>query len=252
MRGRFVLPRAFAKLRAPPKPECVNVTSNKIVLALCVATTLLAGCKPKEAATPAAEATPAPAAEAPTAQQAATAPQAPSATPAAAAFDIGKIPVSDKPLPAWPYVAPPAGYHYYRAEDMAGQSKDLARVPVWTGGQLLWVEGKVFSDEIDNSEGKTYSKFEVRKNVQQAVEALGGVRLAERSFDEATYKANEKELSDFRQEFSRMLNAYWYDADTDTYVIRRVDKVVWVVFQSGNDEGGLMVAEAPLPQAPAR
>ena len=247
MRGRFVLPRAFAKLRAPPKPECVNVTSNKIVLALCVATTLLAGCKPKEAATPAAEATPAPAAEAPTAQQAATAPQAPSATPAAAAFDIGKIPVSDKPLPAWPYVAPPAGYHYYRAEDMAGQSKDLARVPVWTGGQLLWVEGKVFSDGIDNADGKTFSRFELAKGLRQQIEALGGVRVSERSYDRDFYTANEKALDDFRQEFDDLQDAYWYDKDVDTYAIRRADGVVWVVLQTRNDDAAVLVAEGPAP-----
>lgn len=226
-----------------------------LVLGLAVGLALTA-CKKPEAA--GASATDAPAeADASAAQPAAdTAPAAAAAAtaaaPAAAAFDIGAIPVSDKPLPAWPYVALPAGYEFDYADDLPSRSKDLARVPVWTGGQLLWVEGRVFSDEIDNSDGKTYSRFEVRKNVQQAVEAMGGVRLAERSFDEATYKANEKAMDDFRQEFSRMQNAYWYDADADTYVIRRADKAIWVVFQSGNDQGALMVAEGPLPEMPAK
>lgn len=224
--------------------------SNKSVLVLCVATALLAACKPKATEAPAPQATPAPTAEAPAVPAPAT--QAAAATPAATEFDIGKFPVSDKPLPAWPYVALPVGYHFSRAEDMAGQSKDLARVAVWTGGQLLWVEGKAFSDSIRSDDGKTYSKFELRKNVQQAVEALGGVRLGERSYDEATYKANEKALDDFRQEFDRMAAAYGYDADADTYLIRRSDKVVWVVFQSDNFSGALMVAEGPLPGAPAK
>lgn len=225
-----------------------------LALGLAVGVALTA-CKKPEAAAAAAEA-PA-AADAPAAQPAAdtapaAAPAATAAAPAAVAFDIGAIPVSDKPLPAWPYVALPAGYEFDYADDLPSRSKDLARVPVWTGGQLLWVEGKVFSDEIDNSDGKTYSRFEVRKNVQQAIEALGGVRVTERSFDEATWDANEKVLSDFRQEFSRMQNAYWYDADADTYVIRRADKAIWIVFQSGNDQGALMVAEGPLPEAPAK
>jgi len=222
---------------------------------MCMATALLAGCKAKDTAAEAApEAATAAAPEATAAPEPApeATPAAPVATAAAVAFDIGKIPVSDKPLPAWPYVALPAGYEFDYVDDLPSRSKDLARVPVWTGGQLLWVEGKVFSDQIESSEGKTYSRFEVRKNVHQAIEALGGVRVTERSFDEATWNANEKALSDFRQEFNRMQSAYWYDADADTYVIRRADKAIWVVFQSGNDQGALMVVEGPLPEAPAK
>ena len=41
------------------------------------------------------------------------------------------------------------------------------------------------------------------------------------------------------------------NADADTYVIRRADKAVWVVLQTGNGDGGILVAEGPLPDAPA-
>ena len=83
--------------------------------------------------------------------------------------------------------------------------------------------------------------------LQQAIEALGGVRVGERSYDEATYEANEKALEDFRQEFDRIRDAYWYNADADTYVIRHADKAIWVVVHARNDDGGIMVAEGPLP-----
>ena len=228
---------------------------SKTLLALGVAAALLVGCKKQdEAAAEAAAATTDASieqAEAPAPETAAPETPDASAAPAVTAFDINKIPVSDAALPAWPYVALPAGYHYYYSEELGSRSKDLARVPVWTGGQLLWIEGKTFSDAIRSDEGKTYSKFEVRKNLQQAIEALGGVRIGERSYDEATYKANEKALDDFRQEFDRIRDAYWYDADADTYVIRRADKAVWVVLQTGNGDGGILVAEGPLPEAPA-
>ena len=228
---------------------------SKTFLALGVAAALLVGCKKQdEAAAEAAAATTDASieqAEAPAPETAAPETPDASAAPAVTAFDINKIPVSDAALPAWPYVALPAGYHYYYSEELGSRSKDLARVPVWTGGQLLWIEGKTFSDAIRSDEGKTYSKFEVRKNLQQAIEALGGVRIGERSYDEATYKANEKALDDFRQEFDRIRDAYWYDADADTYVIRRADKAVWVVLQTGNGDGGILVAEGPLPDAPA-
>lgn len=220
-----------------------------LVLGLAVGVALTACKKPDATADTDAGA---PAAETASAPSEAASTEAPAATPVAVAFDINTIPVSDKPLPAWPYVTLPAGYEFDYADDLASRSKDLARVAVWTGGQLLWVEGKTFSDQIDNSEGKTYSQFEVRKNIQQAVEALGGVRLTERSFDEATYKANEKALDGFRQEFNRMQDAYWYDNDADTYVIHRADKAIWVVFQTNSTRGGLMVVEGPLPEAPAK
>lgn len=229
--------------------------ASKTLLALGVAVVLLGGCKQQAdaaAEAPVADATEADATpDAPAEQTAAPDADAAPAAPAAVAFDISAIPVSDKPLPEWPYVALPAGYAYDDADDMAGSSKDLARAAVWTGGQLLWVEGRVFDDGVDNIEDKTYSKFELRKNLQQAIEALGGVRVAERSFDEATFKANEKALDDFRQEFDAIRDAYWYDADADTWVIRRADKAIWVVLTSGNERGGLMVVEGPLPEVPA-
>ena len=237
----------LATLRAPPNPEYETVMVTKTVLASCVAMILLVGCKPGETPaveTPAAtDAAPAPA-EAPATPT--PEPDAAPAAPAVTVFDINRIPVSDKPLPAWPYVALPAGYHYGN-EDLAAQSKDLARVPLWTGGQLLWLEGRTFSDSIRSDDGKTFSKFEVRKNLQQAIEALGGVRVGERSYDETVYEANEKALEDFRREFDRIRDAYWYDADADTYVIRHADKAIWVVVHARNDDGGIMVAEGPLP-----
>lgn len=229
--------------------------TKKTGLALCVGIALLAGCKAKDA--PVADAVPAEAAStaAPITSEAPVAAEAPvpaPAAPTAVAFDINAIPASDKPLGDWPYVTLPTGYAFDHVDEAAMRTKDLARVPVWTGGQLLWVEGKVFTDEIDNVDGKTYSQFEVRKNLRQAIEALGGVRLAERSFDEALRKDNEKPLRDFVGEFSEMYYPYLPDQDAETYLVRGADKAVWIVFHSGNDDGSLMVAEAPLPAEPAK
>lgn len=231
------------------------MSMSKTLLAAAMAIAALSGCKQKE---PAADAA-APAAEAasqaaPTAREAeAPAAQAPAAEAAPATFDIGKIPVNDKPLPDWPYVATPAGYHFGHDYELPKRTKDLARVPVWTGSQFLWVEGKVFSDEIDNNEDKTYSKLEVRRNVQQSLEALGAVRLTDKALDEATYKAHEAELEDFGNEFSSMRGAYyWYDRTLDVYVIRRADKAIWFVLVNTNNDSNVMVAEGPLPEAPAK
>ena len=142
--------------------------TSRTLLALGVTIALLGGCKKQEDAAPAAAE---PVAAAP------AEPAAPAAAAPGARFDLAAIPVSTAALPAWPYLAPPAGYEFDDADRLERRTKDLARIPVWTGGQLLWVEGKTFSDAIRSDDGKTYSKFEVRKNLQQAIEALGGVRI---------------------------------------------------------------------------
>lgn len=234
------------------------------LLALAVGVAVLAGCGRQEDTAPVAE-TPAPAASdaaaIDTAAAPATAPaEAPSpavAGPAepvtadATAFDLDAIPVGSATLPDWPYVQLPAGYEFDDAGRVAQRTKDLARIPVWTGGQLLWVEGKVFSDEIENAEGKTFSRFELAKGLRQQIESLGGVRVSERSYDSETYEANKKALEDFRQEFSDIRDAYWYDKDAETYVIRRADSVVWIVVQARNRDGAVLVAEGPAAGAPA-
>lgn len=221
------------------------------LLCLSLTAALLVGCKKDETvATPAPEPASEAASPAPAAEPSAAAPAA--APVAARAFDINAVPVSDKPLGVWPYIAPPAGYAWDDADEITKNTKDLARVPVWTGGELLWVEGKVFSEDIEAADGKTYSRFEVRKGIEQAIAAIGGQRIGERSFDEAVYRANEKALSDFNSEFSDMSNAYWYNQDADTYLVRRADKAIWFVTTANNDRTVMMVAEGPLPAAPAQ
>jgi len=226
--------------------------TNRSLLVLGMAVVLLAGCRKPDEAAPAA---PEPAATAPAAaveSAPAAEPATPATTPAPTAtpapgFDIAALPVSTADLPAWPYAALPAGYAFDDADNLGKRTKDLARIPVWTGSQLLWVEGKVFSDGIDNIDGKTFSKFELGKGLRQQIEALGGVRVSERSYDRDTYKANEKELDDFRQEFRDLGDAYWYDKDVDTYAIRRADGLIWVVLQTRNNDAAILVAEGPLP-----
>lgn len=216
------------------------------LLAAGIAVALLAGCKKEEAAVadpapataPDASATAAPA-------EPATAP-APTAAATAAAFDIASIAVSAAPLGAWPYVALPVGYRFG-----SDATKDLARVPLWTGSQLVWVEGRTFEAWIGSEQDKTYSRFELMKGIEQALTALGAVKLGSRSYDEPFYRQHEADLERFRSEFDDIRNAYWYDTDADTWVIRRADSAIWVVVQSGTDVGAIMVVEGPLPEAPA-
>lgn len=153
------------------------------LLALTLTAILLAGCKKQDAQPPADTAdSPSTATEEQTSDDPPAAEStSPAATPAKA-FDIGHIPVSDEPLRAWPYLVLPAGYILDNQDELPKHTKDLARVPIWTGSELLWIEGKVFTDRVLADEDKTFSKFELRKGLQQSIQALGGIRISETHF----------------------------------------------------------------------
>ena len=218
------------------------------VLSAGLALAMLAGCKqeptPVPEAAPTTAAVPAPEPAPGSTAEVVTTPAASATAAPVAAFDANAIPLSTTPLGEWPYVAAPAGYEFESAS-----SKDLARVPLWTGSELVWVEGRTFEADIDDADGKTYSRFELLKGIEQSLEALGAVKLSGRSYGEAFYREHEAELESFRSEFDDIRSAYWYDTDASTWVIRRDASLSGVVLQSGTDDGAIMVAEGPLPAA---
>ena len=225
----------------------------RILIALCVSAALLAGCKKQheeasasgaEAATASSDVAAPPAETAPADAE----PAQPQAAPAKA-FDINAIAVSDKPLGAWPYIAAPAGYTYY--DDTAKGTKDLARVAVWTGSQLVWVEGKTFETSIRAGDGKTFSRFEVFKAIDQALTALGAVKLAGKGLDSEAQQIDRGEVDAFVREFDDVYGAYRGSSEdaAGTYLIRRADKAIWVVVTGTSSNAGLMVVDGPLPEA---
>lgn len=225
---------------------------KRSLLAVSVAALIMVGCKKKDETADGAS----PAQEAATQQQpaneatVATGPAAPAPTAGAATFDLNSFPVSDKPMGEWPYLQLPAGYRFDAADDMVRATKDLARVPVWTGADMIWVEGKTFESQVEVQDGKTFSKFELEKGIANAVEALGGKRVTDKSVDEAFFKAHEAALESFLKEFGEIAPAYRYYNKANTWFIRRADKAIWFVsFADESENAGLMVVEGPLPVA---
>ena len=104
--------------------------TSRTLLALGVTIALLGGCKKQEdaapaAAEPVAAATAEPAAPAPAAAE----PAAPAAAAPGARFDLAAIPVSTAALPAWPNLAPPAGYEFDDADRLAAPARATVRRP---------------------------------------------------------------------------------------------------------------------------
>lgn len=211
---------------------------RKLALSALVVTALIAACKPQPTA-PAADA-PAPgadgASQAPAPESVPEQPATASAASAMAAFDMGKMPVSDKSLGEWPYLQVPDGY-----ELQSATTKDLARVPFWTGDHLEFVEGKVFQARVREVDDKTYSSFEVLKRIDQALTALGAVKITGSKLLEDVL---DKELPEnFGTEFNAGAGGYYGGQASNVYVLRTADHVVWAKVFSNDNEGSLLIAE---------
>src|SRR3546814_342568 len=138
---------------------------------------LLGGC---QESTPAetADVSPAPAAPASAGSEAIGDDNASDVAPAAGAsatpaFDIGAIEVSDAALGEFPYFSLPAGYEPMNKP----VEMDYARFPFWTGQEFEWVEGRSYEAAIDAADGKTWSEFELRKNLEALLEGVGAVKV---------------------------------------------------------------------------
>lgn len=141
----------------------------------------LAACKSKQnEAQDAAKDAPASTAQAP-AEPAAMAPATPAA-PAApgtaaapgAGFDLQSVPVTDKALPAFPYLATPTGL----SEERVSVTKDLEfdRVFVIAGEELRPVEGKV-QERVFSLYNLKWSALAAHRNYESALKTLGATRV---------------------------------------------------------------------------
>ena len=167
-----------------------------------------------------------------------------------AAFDLDKIPVSDKALGKFPYLVPPANYKYGMGDDGIKPSdiRDPDREYFAVQGKLRMEEGKTFKKSIEKDRSKDDSRFNsltVEKSYADQIIALGGVEVN-------TIVVPGDELK--RIGNSELIDKhYGYSIDSNilehmkTYVIKTKDKVVWIQFTLMNEESGkITVLERPI------
>ncbi|MRG47223.1 hypothetical protein GFS24_19030 [Chitinophaga sp. SYP-B3965] len=162
-----------------------------------------------------------------TSQDTTTAPAPAAAAPVAKTFDLNAIPVSDKPLGAFPYFELPEGYYNYNKNKVV----DFDVAYFWVGDHFEKPEGKIFYDYIRAKEGKSYSDLELTKNLDAAITGAGGVKLTEMKVpqDSATAIPENNKL--------KYLTGYGFisHAVTTTYLIRRADKNIWAQLTPSDD-----------------
>src|SRR5690606_24353043 len=107
---------------------------------------------------------------------------APASAPAAdgpvvpAAFDVASVPPTAASLPPFPFFEVPEGLESTYRDDERELSFDAQYFIA--GAEPLLVEGRVFRDRFNLAGGaRRYTELEFHRNYENAVKALGGVKV---------------------------------------------------------------------------
>ncbi|KFF18773.1 OmpA family protein [Flavobacterium hydatis] len=161
----------------------------------------------------------------------------PAATTSAKKFDINSIPVSNKPLGAFPYFNLPENYEGTPKNNIT----DYDVAYFWAKDHFEKPEGKIFYARIKAKEGKSYSDLEVARNLEEIIKSVDGVKISEMKVpaDSSDVIPNNNRI--------KYLNGYGFIANaiTTTYLIRRPDRNIWVQLTPGDDavSAGWMILE---------
>lgn len=207
---------------------------TKALIGLYAAAVLVAGCGKSQESQESQEVATASPTDAAPAQD--VAPASAGAQEASAGFDIEDVPVSQKPLGAFPYVSLPAGYS---SQGYDTETKEFARFPFWVDGKARWVEGRFYLATFSSERGKDYSQYEVARNFAAMVEQMGGVKVSEGRIPTETVKGWGEEIT---QGFIAGLGDV-YSQPATTYLVRRNDGNIWIHFVSTTAMGHYVVGQ---------
>ena len=160
-------------------------------------------------------------------------------------FDINGIKESTVELGVFPYLNAPQSYTYnYDKKISTNDIRDFDREYFAVHGRLIPVEGKSFKVRLekDRSDGKRFNSLIVDKSYEEAILALGGVKVNDVSIpDSEIVRIGDKELID--KKYGHSLDYNLLD-DIKTYVIKTKDKEIWIQYYLLNDEsGGITILE---------
>jgi len=163
--------------------------------------------------------------------------QTPSEEISAKKFDINSIPISDKPLGAFPYFNLPENYQGSPKDNTA----DFDVAYFWAKDHFEKPEGKIFYARITAKEGKSYSDLEVGRNLEELIKSVDGVKISEMKVpSDSSYTIPDNNRVKYMNGYGFIANAV-----TATYLIRRSDRNIWVQLTPGDDavSAGWMILE---------
>lgn len=160
------------------------------------------------------------------------------------AFDIASLPVSTATLGAFPYLGLPQGYR-------AGMptTRKFERVPYWTGDRVEWVEGQVHAAMITPLQEQPYSPLELAQNIEALVTQLGGSKIFSGQIpsDATSVIGNSPAAVNLVDGIGDI-----YNNPSDTFVIHRADRDIWIHLASSGNAGNLLVTETKPMQITAK
>lgn len=161
-------------------------------------------------------------------------------------FSLDRIPVSTVELGDFPYIQLPAGY---TSSEAFTRVYPFDRVGFWTGDRVEWVEGKFHVSHIQ-PDGVTYSPIQVERNIAAIVEQTGGVQVSSGREPPEAAEAIRAGTSSFASRYRNGLCIH--TEPVHVYVIRRVDRAIWIrQCSNGDNGGGWIIAETEPFQATA-
>ncbi|QCU72778.1 OmpA family protein [Luteimonas yindakuii] len=136
----------------------------------------------------------------------------------------------------FPYLTLPAAYD----DNGSGKQRDFDMYPFWTGDTFEEVEGRTFTTAVRGEE-RSYSMYEVRRNIEAMMAEAGGTRVFEGRIPE---EASERYDGDLKGYYSRGTGFSWDDYDSLVYRVNRPDgREVWVHARLEYLNAGWVVAE---------
>lgn len=153
-------------------------------------------------------------------------------------FDPESVPLSTQALGDFPYLKLPDGY---RMVDRNTRSFDFAEFPFWTDAGYQWVEGRLQTTTFRAAKGKEFSELEVVRNIEALVASVNGMKVGEGK----AAAADKEEENRVRSLLGKYKGALCYPSldRSESFVIRRSDRMIWVHLCTRNNQGGLAIAE---------
>lgn len=149
-------------------------------------------------------------------------------------------------LKEFPYLSLPRGYEYHRKEESG-----FARIPVWTGQQFEWVEGRLMASYVTGTRDykDQASYLEIQKNIDGVVKKLNGVLVTQSIVPQ---NIAEQLPEDLRMKYNTNYSGITKHPVT-TYKVPIHDRELWVqVNYSSHKNAGLMVLETKKIQITAQ
>lgn len=163
-----------------------------------------------------------------------------------AGFDVASLPVSGAALGDFPYVGLPQGY-VFRGTPTA---LDFDRVPFWTGDRLEPVEGHVWQAVVTAEKGKAFSPLEVQRNLEAEIAAMGGRKIFDGHMPAASFDRLKQMPGDVPLKYVDGLGDIYNEA-TQTFVVHRADRDIWMHLCASGFSAGLIVTETRALQVTA-